>query len=368
MDLASDLQPLVHLAQSENKVVTIFDIEATTFRGRPNFGITELGMLHINPRGSIATAGSFVNPEHSINRDVQKLTGITPDMVKSAPHWGDGWGQAWSLIARDHIVIGYNSSTFDAPALISQHERYAQPPLVFTQHLDARNLYKKAYATSKGTLPEVAALLGIDLSKFQGHRATNDAILTAQVMSQLWSRYPQFHNAARCVSKSSARSSSLTKPAARNPLASTEPKTKVTIPRPASETPSREDMQHHVVLYFTSKRTFSSRDLLNLGSLLAPTHSDPPKLHQAISFEVSRCLDQQLIEMLEPEDASKRSLLSQTTLTPQLKNLWSTQGRLVPVFEYLKTIAPDVNYIDVRWALDKHGARVAQPTSSSPSP
>lgn len=376
MDLVPSLAPLLALSKERNKVVTIFDIEATTFLGRSNFGITEIGMLHINPKGQVATAGSFVNPEHRIGKDVQTLTGITPDMVRNAMTWGDGWGEAWSSIALNHIVIGFNSASFDAPALVSQHRRYEQPALVFGHHLDARKLYTKAHATSKGRLPEVADWLGIDISKFQGHRATNDAILTAQVMAELWVKFPEHHAASVCLAKAAKHTfvrRPVNSPVGNRP--SPPPQTITarddicfgTAPTPVVA-PSKTEMQEHVVAYFNAKKTFGSNDLVVLASLLSPDHPEPNRLHQAISFEVSRCLDKQLIPLLVPESSSTQQLLMQSNLASTLKSMWGHQERLAPIFEYLRPTIPDINYIDLRWALDYHGVRSVSPVlPSSPA-
>jgi hypothetical protein len=102
---------------------------------------------------------------------------------------------------------------------------------------------------------------------------------------------------------------------------------------------------------------------------MSPDHPEPAKLHQAISFEVSRCLDKQLIGMLEPENVQTKELLKNTALTSELKRMWSTTPRLAPIYEYVKNQVPtakDLNYIDLRWMLDFHGVRPMAPTVSSP--
>lgn len=386
MDLVSIMAPLVQLAKERNKVVTVFDLEATTFLGRPNFGITEVGMLHINPKGQIATAGSFVNPQHRISPDARALTGITDAMVKDSPTWGAGWGEAWSLIAKEHVVIGYNSGSFDGPAIISEHKRYNQPALIVADHLDAFKMHKKAHNTKSGKLADVAAWLGIDTKNFEGHRATNDAIMTALVMSALWERFPTFRDTAIALPKVAVASpSSHIRPAVANPVGSY--RRGVTTPPPVlqSITPtsiarapaapkvaslgSKLVMAEYIIPYFANKNTFGASDLSVLATKMAPDHPEPVKLHQAISFEVSRCLDKQLIGMLEPENAQIKELLKNTALTFNLKNMWSTTPRLAPIFEYVKKEIPeahDLNYIDLRWMLDFHGVRLIAPVSTSP--
>lgn len=383
MDLVPVLAPLVQLAKERDKVVTVFDLEATTFLGRPNFGITEVGMLHINPKGQIATAGSFVNPQHRISSDAKRLTGITDEMVKSAPTWGAGWGEAWSLIAKEHLVVGYNSGSFDGPAIVSEHKRYDQQPLVVVDHLDAFKMHKKAHNTKSGKLAEVAAWLNIDTKNFEGHRATNDAVMTALVMAALWERFPTFRDTAIVVPKTNAVSlPSHVRPAVSNPVGSyrrgvaTPPPVLQSItqtsigsaPRAPTAQNSKLNIADHVVPYFANKQTFGQSDLDALARAMAPDHPEPAKLHQAISFEISRCLDKHLIGLLEPDNAQKKELLKSTALAPELHRMWSNTPRLAPIFEYVKAQVPaasDLNYIDLRWMLDFHGVRPATPQASS---
>ena len=387
MDLVSIMAPLVQLAKERNKVVTVFDLEATTFLGRPNFGITEVGMLHINPKGQIATAGSFVNPQHRISPDAKALTGITDAMVKDSPTWGVGWGEAWSLIAKEHLVIGYNSGSFDGPAIVSEHKRYNQPALILVDHLDAFKMHKKAHNTKSGKLADVAALLGIDTKNFEGHRATNDAIMTALVMSALWERFPTFRDTAIALPKVIIGSPpSHIRPAVANPVGSyrrgvatpppvlqriraTSIATTKTTPRSASAARPDYNITDFVIPYFANKSTFGQSDITALAMQMDSEHSAPEKLHQGISFEISRCLDKHLIGPLEPDSARKKDFLKNTALTSELKRMWSTTPRLAPIFEYVKKQVPevsDLNYIDVRWMLDFHGVRPATPVSISP--
>ena len=129
-------------------------------------------------------------------------------------------------------------------------------------------------------------------------------------------------------------------------------------------------MSDYIIPYFSTKTTFGQSDLTVLAAKMAPDHPEPAKLHQAISFEVSRCLDKQLINLLEPENAVTKELLKSTSLTQELKRMWTTTPRLAPIYEYVKKQVPgaaDLNYIDLRWMLDFHGVRSSAPAPSSPS-
>ncbi len=163
-ELESHLQALINYAKEKNKTITVFDLEATTFLGRKNFGITEIGMVHVTPSGKIGVSGSLVNPEQSIPKEVEILTGISNDMVKNLKSWKDLWAEAIEHICNTHIVVGFNSSSFDIKALIQEHKKCFNKELIVQDHLDIRLIYNKLVGTSKGKLAEIAEQLDIDVS------------------------------------------------------------------------------------------------------------------------------------------------------------------------------------------------------------
>ena len=360
-DLIPAFQPIIELARQYDKVITFLDLEATTFLGRPNFGITEIGMLHVNTRGQIGTSGSFVNPERSISREVQELTGITPAMVRDAKTWGEGWAQALKYIAANHIVIGYNTQTFDVPAIKSQNKRYDPAELEFPAHWDAMKIYRKAFNTNKGKLVEAAAALGIDVSRFKGHRATEDTILTAHVFLALWQQFPQWRPSLRegKAVYAGAVPSRPTPAVASTSGTPKQDKSPDTVVKKAPRTAliNREHLTATITEYYQSKCTFGMNDLDVLAGRVEHNHPSPDGLRQSISFEISRLLDIGQVGVLEPEDAARRTLLEQNRWHEPLLEIWTGKQRLAPVLDLVKTELPDINYIDLRWMLHHHGVR-----------
>ena len=357
MDLASSFKPLIELAKKHNKVITVFDIEATTFLGRRGFGVTEIGMLHVNPQGQLATSGSFVNPEHRIAKDVIELTGITNEMVKNALTWKDGWGQAWSTISETHIVIGFNSTSFDVPALVSQHKRYELPDLVCKQHWDARKLHTKAHNTTKGKLPEVAELLGLDISAFKGHRAVNDALLTAQIFCALWDKYPEHHTwlISGAPAKKLSSGTSPTPVTTMSTSGMAKPQKSTPTPRPSSD--QKTNVHNAIVEFYKTRNTFDNADIDVIASHLTSDVEQRQKMHQAISFELSRCIDNGIIEVLAPRDPLRKNMLEQSHWVATLKPLWDEKHRLAAIQQAISPTLTDINYIDVRFVLNYHNIR-----------
>jgi len=174
---------ITELSRVSGKHVTIFDLETTTFRGRPNFGIMEVAALTVTPGGAVAY-GHLINPEKAISREAEELTGITQSMVRQAPTWAK-YATLMQTIAREHIVSGFNISTFDCPAVLELNQRYGQPiEGGFANVLDARTLYMKATGQKKGKLPEAAAQFG-QQPDGELHRAAADVALTVNLLDAL---------------------------------------------------------------------------------------------------------------------------------------------------------------------------------------
>jgi len=340
-DLLSVVEPLFKVAGTLNKVLTVFDLETSTFIGRPNFGITEIGMLHINAKGQVAQSGSLVNPEHRIHNNVISITGITNEMVCGAPNWGHIWLDAVEWMARDHILIGFNSKTFDIPALKSQHNRYAQKSLLVNEDWDVRILHQYLHRTQKGKLADVARLLKIDVSSFKGHRALNDVVLTAAVLSKMVQLHPTIIEDVYLQKKQKA---------------SLDSKKAFVL--------NKEALRHQIEKYYLNKKNYEQRDLDNIAKSIEG--ATEKQLHTAISFEISNAIDEGRIQILEPIGDKKVSL-SNIQLIRSCAYIWQEKKRLAPVYDLIKTVIPDVNYMDVRWILNESNARPLPLDSQNPN-
>lgn len=182
---------VAQLVKALGRALTIFDLECTTFRGRANFGITEVCGFSVVPEGTAVIYGHLINPEHPIDAKVVQLTGITPAMVCNKETWGVRYAKLFQELASTHWVGGFNNKTFDCPAVLEMNERYGQPiPDGFAYVLDVRNLYLalEKPESKKGNLVTIADFYHV---KPQGHlhRAQADVILTVETLDAMIAHY-----------------------------------------------------------------------------------------------------------------------------------------------------------------------------------
>lgn len=181
--ISNDALPqLVAWARRLARPVTVFDLETTTNNPHVKWmGITELGMLTIYPTGQMEEQSALVNPERSIPPRVTELTGITNQDVKGQPTW-QSWSKRLHEFARDHVMIGYNSSRFDCPTVISQNSRYGVSGTTFAYSLDAMRL-----PGVHGKLIDAADRFGVSSEHY--HRAMADVWATARLVEAVAARH-----------------------------------------------------------------------------------------------------------------------------------------------------------------------------------
>ncbi|MBP9760923.1 MAG: ribonuclease H-like domain-containing protein [Candidatus Magasanikbacteria bacterium] len=101
--------------------LTFFDLE-TTGLDPYNDRIVQLGLIQYKPDGTQEEKQWLINPGIPIPAEVSAVHGITNDMVKNQPRFGD-------LVAElrpyffDVDLGGYNAKNFDIPLLITEFSR-----------------------------------------------------------------------------------------------------------------------------------------------------------------------------------------------------------------------------------------------------
>lgn len=296
--------------------IVVYDLECTTFRGRANFGITEVGALCISETGGLEKFGGLVNPERAIDPNVASLTGISQSMVRDKASWGTHFaGQFKQLAQGSAWVTGFNNNTFDNPAVIDMNSRYGQPIEKFTKTFDVRKLHKKLSGskTQGGKLIEIAAMYGV-LPQGALHRAMADVILTAELLEAVVQAFgidavlEVIHDKAKPKSKSLS---------------------------------GRTFTSEALVLYVSKK------DRLTLEEIAAAFDKEV----KAVSFEVGKAIDERLVNPDTFAHAATQEWLCETLIDIDATLL--TQGKLKPIHEHVNLASPvgHVDYVQLRIGL-----------------
>ncbi len=189
MTIQSNFPLLTQLSKVINKRLTFIDLETTALLNKDNFGIIEIAIIHIdgrdsaNPLKSVVRKQSLIDPQMELNYECTRITGITQSMVNGQALFSTFAPYIYKCTDAD-VIIGYNSKTFDVPALVQEMDRCG-----FTTtkdniaQIDVRDVYlidKKLRGIdgSKGTLVVCAEEHGISIEG-DAHRAAYDIEITA---------------------------------------------------------------------------------------------------------------------------------------------------------------------------------------------
>lgn len=169
--------------------LSIYDLETTNFRNTWNFGITEMAMLSINPDGSMHLFSSLFNPGYPITPIVVQKTGITDEMVKSAPCWKDLGVPLFDYLSKKgNYLIGYNNRSFDRLCVADSNAACLSTVSLVSDDKEL-DLYPAAtrYFGRRVKLSDAAVRLGLDTSCLGSdfHRASADVLATAFTADRL---------------------------------------------------------------------------------------------------------------------------------------------------------------------------------------
>ena len=179
--LVDDLKEVVTniKGQSLDNTYVVFDLETTGFSSVKN-KIIEFGAVKIKDGEIIDRFSEFVNPQGPIPYEIEKLTGISDDMVMEAltveevlPKFLD--------FAKDCVLVAHNAS-FDM-SFIQENARRQEKSADFTC-VDTLGLSRALLPSqAKHTLDAVAKTLKVSLENH--HRAVDDAEATAEIFIKL---------------------------------------------------------------------------------------------------------------------------------------------------------------------------------------
>lgn len=151
------------------------DTETTgVYRGRDR--VIQIGMVIVEPGGEWREDVALVNPEIPIPSEATEVHGITDEMVKDAPRFGELAGELFTVL-RDADICGY-SVGFDIGMLQEEFKRIGvtwEPKVV----IDGFRIYQRFH--SRTLTDAVREYLGEDF-KEHAHDALADARVTLRVL------------------------------------------------------------------------------------------------------------------------------------------------------------------------------------------
>jgi len=165
----------------------IVDIETTGGHASAN-GITEIAILIHDGKEITQRFSTLINPLIPIPVYIQALTGISDEMVKSAPTFNDVADELFSLL-HDKIFVAHNVN-FDFSFL--RYHFAAAGYLLQTKKLCTVRLSRKIIpGLNSYSLGKLCKQVGIDL--IDRHRAMGDASATACLFTMLLERDSDGH-------------------------------------------------------------------------------------------------------------------------------------------------------------------------------
>lgn len=161
----------------------VFDLETTGLNSSPTSGnmdkIIEIGAYKIENGEIVESFSTFVNPAKRLSDEIVKLTGITQDMVETAPVYEDVMPDFFKFCAGS-VLVGHNIAGFDFKFVdyyCGKLGYILDRKLIDTLHLSQELLYLSNYK-----LNTVAEKFNIS---FNHHRAVDDALATAKIFIEL---------------------------------------------------------------------------------------------------------------------------------------------------------------------------------------
>jgi len=172
--------PLENRPLSEIDFVVV-DVEATAARGTPP-RVIEIGACRVRAGEIIAEYETLLNPDLPLPRFIAELTGISSEMLASAPQFAEV-AESWLSFAADSVIAAHNSN-FDLTLLNQEINRVfpgsrMRNPELCTVQLARRTLP----GLDNYNLDALADHFGFEIK--QRHRAAGDARATARVLSGL---------------------------------------------------------------------------------------------------------------------------------------------------------------------------------------
>ena len=154
----------------------VVDVETTGGAGDLN-RITEVGIVLLDDTEVVGTFHTLVDPGTTISPFVQKLTGITDEMVQGKPQFQKIAEEVAELL-RDRIFVAHNVQ-FDVKMMRTEFKRCCisyDPPRLCTVKI-SRRFFPGLPSYSLHNLAR-----SLELPEFNHHRALDDAMAAAEIL------------------------------------------------------------------------------------------------------------------------------------------------------------------------------------------
>ncbi|MDE1192284.1 MAG: 3'-5' exonuclease [Arachidicoccus sp.] len=157
----------------------IIDIETTGSPVEKN-GITDIAIIHYNGEKTEKKYETLINPHVAIPQYVEKLTGITNEMVAKAPDFNEVAGEIFEML--DGKIFVAHNADFDYSYV--QHFLRNAGYDYSADVLCTLNLSRKAFPNiQKHGLENLCKEL--DITNSSRHRAMGDAYATTQILEKI---------------------------------------------------------------------------------------------------------------------------------------------------------------------------------------
>ena len=167
----------------------VVDLETTGLSPDKGSGIIEVGGVLIEEGRIGDTFEQFTDPGHSIPEEITQITGITNDDIQGAPPTESVLDDFMDFI-EDTILIAHNAR-FDLSFLHTY-----SPRTIDHDYIDTLRLARQLLDTDKNSLGYLAEQF--DLSLENAHRATDDALATAELFLMLTEEIQEPADYFRC--------------------------------------------------------------------------------------------------------------------------------------------------------------------------
>ena len=336
------------------RTITIYDLETTSLLNHPNFGITELAMLHIIPGDGVYSTVTFCNPCRPILREVAKKTGITDDMVRDAPLWEELGGPLFHQMACDgNIMIGFNNFTFDRRCVVQANRirRFNGSTPAEDNEFDTFNA-ASLFMGRAPKLGDVARALGI-VPNGQLHRALTDVFVTAAVADRLGQEYGLLS-----LKRKSARQLAWINRDTPQQTSTSQPQQQDSRPYPQQRRPAsggKEQMFQLARSFLAGEGPKKTDELENY----LRSNSTDPGVAKNPGFFIGECIDTGVIKLnsLKFDEARINKAVSILSVEG-IEKAWATnwtKGKLKPLFELVKPVIQNFDYIMLRETLARMG-------------